>query len=467
MSPQWLHIRKPFLQAVIPCFVLLQLLFLGNMSYLYGTQFQDSSRFHRFNILFVDYDGGVVGQSVLGAYDMLKGNGFPTLVQHPVSKYPTAHDVRQAVCEGHYWGAVYPAPNASSVLATALSDEKAALSYNNSNSMTYIWNGARYPAFSMSAVYANLQTLTQVSRLAYNEINGTAVAKSIDWSNPAIARTLLDPISATEINIRPTNQGARVLYNTVSMVMPIIMQFFFVMGLNGISAGFQLFNKMKPQAVGLLRMTLSVAYTFIGSLCMSGYIWAFREHWHVNGVQFVLTWISIWLYMHVNFAIMETATTFIPMPFMPFFVLTWAILNVASTIAPFELNPGFYRWGYALPSHEVYQVLVQIWSGGCNDQLYRALPILFSWWVVTIAAAILSVHHRCATAVKAAGTGSSESEETPAPASAPDMQHKSVTSPLQDEGKELTLVPSRPEATVSESTELRRLSKPLSQTGSK
>lgn len=410
----WAQIPKPFFKAIIPPFMLLQIIFLANLCYLYGTQYRSGQRYDSFHVLYVDYDGSVVGQSLLGAYNILKGNDFPTLIEHPVSDYPTPHDVRQAVCKGHFWAAVYTFPNASSRLEAALSDEKAALSYNSSDAMGYVWNGARYSAFSMGAVYSSLQSLIQVTRVAYNELNGTSAAGWIDSSKPAIVRTLLNPISATEVNIKRTTQGARVLYNTVSMVMPILPQFFYIMALNGISTGFQLFTKLKPQTIGQMRMGISLLYTFIAALCMSGYIWAFQEDWNVNGAQFVLTWITNWLLMHINFLIMEVATAFIPLPFMPFFVLTWVILNVSSTIAPFELSPGFYRWGYALPAHEAYQVLVQIWTGGCDNQLYRALPILFSWWVASLAAAIFAVHHRCASAVKeerAAGAGNSTGEE--------------------------------------------------------
>jgi TRAP-type C4-dicarboxylate transport system permease small subunit len=89
------------------------------------------------------------------------------------------------------------------------------------------------------------------------------------------------------------------------------------------------------------------------------------------------------------------------MQFLPLCILTWVIFNVASTISPFELNPGFFRWGYALPGHEVYQVLIQIWSDGCQDQSYLALPILFAWWILGLVAVIYANYHRCQVALKA------------------------------------------------------------------
>ncbi|KAH8202501.1 hypothetical protein TruAng_003309 [Truncatella angustata] len=195
--------------------------------------------------------------------------------------------------------------------------------------------------------------------------------------------------------------------------MPIIQQFFFMLALNGISGEFELFSKLRPSTNGLLRLGLSISYTLIGSLCIAGYIWAFKESWDVNGNQFALTWIVMWLYMHVNFLLVDILTTWVPMQFMPFCILTWVVMNVASAISPFELDPGFYRWGYALPGHEVYQVLVKIWSHGCGNQLHIALPVLFSWWFAAIALVIVAVRTRCrkASAAEKAETATEPSEE--------------------------------------------------------
>ena len=67
------EIRKPFLKALTISFLLLQFLFLGGLSYVYATLFKSSHRVHNFNFLCIDYDGGVVGQSVLDAYKRMEG----------------------------------------------------------------------------------------------------------------------------------------------------------------------------------------------------------------------------------------------------------------------------------------------------------------------------------------------------------------------------------------------------------
>lgn len=140
---------------------------------------------------------------------------------------------------------------------------------------------------------------------------------------------------------------------------------------------------------------ISLTYTLIGSLSVAGAIWAFRSSWNVNGTQFVLTWLTLWLFAHLNFLAMDTCTVWLDQGYVPMALITWIILNVTSILLPFQLSNGFYRWAYALPAHEVYQVLIDIWSGGCNPQLHVALPVLFTWEVLGLLCSGLGVYRRC------------------------------------------------------------------------
>ncbi|EKG17424.1 protein of unknown function DUF3533 [Macrophomina phaseolina MS6] len=396
----WIARKKGFAIASTMAMVSLSLLFLANLSYLYATVFNLPKRVHNFKILFVDFDGGAIGQSVNGAYQELKANTFPTLYQHDASQYPTEADVRQAVCKGDYWGAVYVHSGASDRLAAALAGGDAASSYNSADTITYIWNAVRYPAFASGYLQSNLAKIASVAEVAYNRINGTQAAQSLNVTDAAAVQALLYPIQGTAAPIQPTEQGARVFYNTVGMVMPILMNFFFTLGINGISAQMQLLSRLPRLDNYIIRMTLSVIFALMAALVMTGYTWAFRESWAVTGADFGLTWMALWLFMHVNYYVYDTLTAFIPLPLIPFFVFTWIITNVASAVAPFELTAGFFRWSYALPAKELYDVLSTIWSEGCANYNYRALPILFAWWVVGSVMSVFSNIHRCNSALK-------------------------------------------------------------------
>lgn len=174
------------------------------------------------------------------------------------------------------------------------------------------------------------------------------------------------------------------------------------MAINGISNLFDLYALLPLHNNGLIRLSLSLVYTLIGSLCSAAYIYAFRESWHLSAGQFFLMWLAFWLYMHINFLIMDAATAFIPMSFVSFFMLTWVIINISSTLLPFELSPGFYKWGYALPAHETYQVLIHIWTGaGGPGRLNQALPILFAWEIGLAPVVWLAMRYRCSEAAAA------------------------------------------------------------------
>jgi len=291
--------------AAVASAMLLQILFLVNMSYLFGSLFKSEHRVHNLHILTVDYDGGVIGKSLQGAITQLKADTFPTFDIDNTNKYPTVEDVVRSVRKGEHWAAVFSHAGASERLAAALEGGDAAATYDPTNTLTYVWNEVRYPAMEDGTIKSSMSQLMAVARIAYNHINGTGALQTLNKNDPAALQVFLNPIQAGEINIMPTTQGTRVLYNTVAMVLPIILQFFFLMAVNGVSAEFRLYSHLPVLNNGIIRLVLSLSYTFIGSLCWAGYVWAFRETWSVGAGQFFCTWVIIWLFMHINFIVVR------------------------------------------------------------------------------------------------------------------------------------------------------------------
>ena len=392
----WQARKRKFFVGLAIFIVLLQLLFLGNMSYLYGSLWRSENRYDAFKVLFVDYDQGVIGQSVLQAYEQLKGPSFPTFIQHTREEYPSTDDLVQAVRKTDYWAAFVSNQNASDRLAIALQGGLTAQTYNPTAALTYVWNEVRYPPFSDEAFEGSFENLVAATRLEYNRLNGTKALQSMNNSDAGALEVLLNPIAASDINIMPTTQATKLFYNTVSLgPMPVLQNFFYLLALNGLSFELQLYSKLPLHISGLVRLGLSVTYDLLASISLTGYIWAFRETWSVTPAQFVLTWLTLWLLFHIHYLYLDACTAFFPLPALPFILLTWIILNITSTISPFATNPAFYRWGAALPSNEAYTVLQDIWSGGAVPQLYRALPVLFAWWVGGLALATYAHFYRC------------------------------------------------------------------------
>ncbi|KAK2015232.1 hypothetical protein LZ32DRAFT_516965, partial [Colletotrichum eremochloae] len=387
--------RKSFLIPILAASIMILLLVLANMSYLFGATFEQGKRTHALKILAVDLDGGVIGSAIAGASNSLQAANFPTIEFGSASEYSTPAAVKNAVCKGDYWGAIYTNQGASEKLASAISGTSNA-AYNAADSVTYTYNQARYPAIADSMLASNIQKVVAASRgFYYKSPSGTAALQSLNTTNPAAVAAYLDPISSTPDIIAAQTQASRVFFNTVNIIVPTLAQFFFILALNGICMNSGLHAKARIRDVWLLRFVASKIYGFLTAVTVTGYIWAFRENWAVGGPEFGKTLLVFWLYMDVQWQVLESLmASYIPMQFVPFFFLTWMLTNVASCVFPLELMAGFYRIGYALPAHEVYSLLVQAWSG-CADETRVALPVLFSWWAVGHVVSVFSVRKRC------------------------------------------------------------------------
>ncbi|KAI1406228.1 hypothetical protein F4819DRAFT_240002 [Hypoxylon fuscum] len=410
--PSWHGRRKAVAIPSVMAVLMVLLVLLADCCYLYGASFRQGNRVHALTVLAVDYDGGAIGQAMSNSYHALQSQSFPTVHFHTASEYPDPSSVERAVCKGDYWGAVYTHQGASSRLSDALGNS-AQTTYNPADTITFIYNQVRYPAIADSMLQSNLEVLIAASRSAYYQTAGGREAlASLNTSDPFAASAYLNPIQASPWVISPTTQGSRVFYNTVGMVMPVLATFFSIMALNSVGTQTGFLAQARMRDVWLFRFVVGKLYTFLGGLVVTGFTWAFHESWVVDGGKFAKTWMIIWFYMDINWQIFDTLIgTFIPVHFAPFFVLTWVLMNIASTVFPLELAAGWYRVGYALPAHEIYTLLVQVWSG-CVNKTYIALPVLFSYWLLGHVLSVFSIRKRCADAERLE-TITPPAEETP------------------------------------------------------
>lgn len=391
--------RLAVLKAAAINLLVLQFLFLGLFCYIFGSLFQQTTHIHNINILFVDYDGGAIGTAVRNAYEELKGSGFPTLDERPALAYPNPDSIDSAVCNIKFWGALYITANSSNDLTAALAGGTAASSYNSSDVLTMVWNEARYPTTVDSAVYDKLSTLSEATRVAYMETNGKQTIQLLNTSDSAALSIYSNPWTLSSVNLQPTSQGSRIVYNTLVIILIMIQEFFYLGYVNGLYLQFNLYASVTPHRIAIVRQIISGVYTLIGSLCTAGAIWAFRNGWNLHGGQFMLTWMALWLFAHLNFLVLDAFTVWLSPPFVPMALISWMMLNVTSILLPFELSPAFYKWGYALPAHSVFNLLIDIWSGGCNPQLYYALPVLFAYEICGLVLSSIGVYRRAHYAV--------------------------------------------------------------------
>ncbi|ORY70993.1 uncharacterized protein BCR38DRAFT_415666 [Pseudomassariella vexata] len=392
-SPAWVGRRKFFFIATCMSFLLFQLLFLANESYIFGILFRANTRIKAFNVLFVDYDQGAIGDSVRSAYSQISGDGFVTLQEHSPSSYASASAIEDAVCRGDFWGAVLVSSGASEQLATTLAGD-ATEPWDVTTAATAMHVGIRYPIIQQSYISPDIQTLFAAARANYIVgLAGSNISSDLSTITPYLAQ----PFSFTSHDVAATPPSTNPFYNTATVVFVILMQFFCILAFNGICQGFGIFSGASIRSHLAVRFSYSIIFTLVGSLLTTGYLFAFQDTWGLIAAQFGQTWMLLWLSMHVNWLVLDTAAGFFPIAAVPFFTFTWIIVNMASTVMPFEISPGFYRIGYMWPAHNMLEVLIQIWSGGCYNRLYRTLPVLFSWELVAAVVDLFAQVRRCKT----------------------------------------------------------------------
>jgi len=399
----WSGEGKKLLVSLATALIAVQVLFLADISYLNGTLYHEAERVHNLRILMVDYDHGPIGQSLRSAATSLQADTFPSVDEHSTTEYPKVSDIRHAVLVGDFWAAIYSNPGASDRLKEALRSNDTAAEYNANDALTFVYNGARYASTIQGYIEPNLRTLVSETEAIYQEDNGSRNLE-IALRNTKAASALFHPIASTTLNIKETVQGARTIYNTIGLVYPILMQFFFVLALNILCGQRRLFGRWSLARNCSFRSAIALVYTFIGAVCASALVFGFQDGWDLSAGQYFLAILVYWLYMHVEFLYTDVVTAFVPIKFVPFFIFSFVIFNVTSLLVPFELSPAFYRIGYAAPAHEAYQILIQIWSGG-NHRLHQALPILFAWEVFLTPLAIFGMRRRCHSAAQMAKAG--------------------------------------------------------------
>jgi hypothetical protein len=398
---RWKFIKLSFIN-----FIILQVLFLCLFAYIYGSLYQETKRVDSINVVFVDYDGGLIGNAVRNAYTGLRGPGFPNLIEQTPQQYADQNALYNAICRADYWGAIFLTAGASSNFNNVLTGGAVPASYNKSDVLTYIWDEARYGTVADSVLAESLLVLSDAAKGALLPLYSAALAKSntpinLNWADQSAVSVVSQPWQLESINIKPTTQGSRLIYNTLFIVLLLIQDFFYLGTMNGLYAQFNMYARLYPRRIIIYRTIVSGLYTFIGSLCAVSMTQAFRAGWQVNGFQFAESWMLVWLFGHLNFLTLDVFSVWLPPPYVPMALITWVIFNVTSVLLPFELSSSFYRVGYVFPAHAAFAGLTDIWSGGCYPHLSYTLPVLFVLWLSSFSLSSLGIYRRCHYAVLA------------------------------------------------------------------
>jgi hypothetical protein len=282
-------------------------------------------------------------------------------------------------------------PNATANFWTAL-EEGSDASYRPSTALHYIYNEARWATVSEGYIIPSLSSVVSEANSLFQQL---AIPElKIENLSATSLSMLLDGIQATGSNICPLSIGIKPYLNTVGMVFPIIIEFFLSMSLTGIIAHAAWPNPASKQFVFLVRLSVSLIFS-----CLIGISWGlwfeiFHESAPISGGKYCLIWLIYWVYGFIAFLVLDTATVFVPMPYLPVCVLTYIIVNVSASVFPVDIKPDFFHLDYIWPSYNCFELLITTLSHGANSRIYRNVPVLFGWLVFWIPLNFLAARKR-------------------------------------------------------------------------
>jgi hypothetical protein len=274
------------------------------LSQLYGLFYKQGQYTKRAKVALVDFDGGAIGQSVFAVASQVNQTfAFPTYeVIDPIQT--SAEDLRHDVFTGKYWAAIYAAPGATDRWQAATNGSSAA--YNASNTLFYITMTQRYFAFYEENFYASSLAVVEG---AASEFSQTAVSTALQIASAislqsSVARSAyLSPIAPVEIfaAFEDFNDDIKALLNTIGAVIPILMQFFFLMAWNGIGNSLHMYAASSRRTHLLYRLFWSLVWPTIAALCSAGWGFTFKRDYPLPAKEFFALWAITALYAMISF----------------------------------------------------------------------------------------------------------------------------------------------------------------------
>ncbi|KIM36235.1 hypothetical protein M413DRAFT_31832 [Hebeloma cylindrosporum] len=280
----------------------------------------------------VDFDGGLIGQSVVQALSAQPGASKVTWTVVPASQFPGgAHEVGAAVLEEHTWVAIVINPDSSSRLTASLTAPNA--TYNGADAITVFAVEGRNENAFRSLIRPSVQgimdgisqaTAIQVAQRA----SSLPTLISILTTSP---QTIVSPVSYRFDNLAPFDMPIATAVTFVGLIYQLILSFFIVMiGTSAREAAG--FGKTLPtRSLIILRLASCFGAYFVISLfyCLLSLAFQLDLTRKFGHGGFMIFWMLNYVNMLAVGLALEALLTLLTQKFIPFFMLTWIITNLS------------------------------------------------------------------------------------------------------------------------------------------
>lgn len=372
------------LKALIPAAAMIIAVLWINVSHIYGIFHHQGAYVHRAKVALADFDGGNFGEALRVSAAMNNGSyGYPTYINVNTAG-SSPEQVRHEVFKGTYWAAIVVESGATARFEDAVNGS--APTYDPSSVYaSYILDARYYTLYASNILSTTVTTASTASSIFSAQFIAPIIARGAHANTTAALSGLASPARAVELPAASQlfgNLDDKAFVNTIGVVLPILMQFFFIMAWNGVCNGMHLYAAYDMRTHMIARLFWSTVWPIFTSLCTAGWTFALRGSYQIDAKMFFAFWALTWVSSMISFDVLDIITGFIPMAFVPFLFLSWVIFNVASSLGPPEILNHWYRINYFFPSLHWYRTFVTIITEGAYNNLRYTLPVLAAWLVI-------------------------------------------------------------------------------------
>ncbi|QPG72740.1 hypothetical protein FOA43_000041 [Brettanomyces nanus] len=364
--------------------LLLSAYVLAVFSIYWGSMYNRYDRLINLKVLVVveDDESGVISSSLLRA---INSSSVNRLAGWTVKKYMPPEEVVKLVHTEKYWGSIYVSSNnASTELVSALQNNS---TLNDTGLVVSYYETAR----DMIAVASYVKPALLEAGGIYGNIMQTQIYPQLvaNLSSDQFGALQMNPLLTNTPNFEyvdgnPVISSMMLAPLQVGLIYIIILSFFQILWfikLNG-----ELAQRVKPVSYIITRLLMSQANFLILSLAYTCLNKAFQidlnRAWKGGfGVMWMVSYLLMAAVGGANENVSMVTAATLP-PATGFWILFFVIINISATFAPIELCPQVFRFTYAMPIKNGYEIMKVVLMDTYRGNLGRNFGVLVAWLVL-------------------------------------------------------------------------------------
>ena len=392
------------------------LLFLAILSLFWGSIYGRASRFTNLDMLVVSADlefssgstlmlpllsnafgNMLINDTIvanLGGYDFVPIEVFTALAAS--NNNTVEQEIARQIHHQKYWVAFYIKPNATELIYSSMVSGNSSLISTGAISqlIEVVYESGRH--FSALNQYVtkhifNTQDIwlkKYVTQEVYNPLLGLLPNSSLTnllSSNDTISILTTKP-TFTLLDKRPPSDAAVLGPSELGLIYALVFsfhQFNFSLEIYAYirtRLKFRQYLVWRTLASQFNCVVLALVY------CLTTLAFQMDINITFGHAGFMVYWALMYLFISASGAINEVVATILLAYDLKAWMAPWMVvnivLNISTTFAPFELCPGFYKFGYALPMYNAYEALKVVFFDTWKGNLGRNIGILLAWTVL-------------------------------------------------------------------------------------